>query len=92
VRAAVDLSTSGQGGKLMKLFAYHMQAPSLDWLLSHTPASTVLGNWIAVLTGQMYDILAVPVVAHTDPGQVIALKLEQRHHKRRSNMEHPQMP
>jgi hypothetical protein len=59
----------------MKLFACHMQAPSLDWLLSQTPASTMLGNWIAVLTGQMYNILAVPVVVHADPGQVIASNL-----------------
>jgi len=54
VRAAVDLTSISQYEKVMKIFACHMEAPDVDWVLSQTMAQTALDNWCREAKGSVH--------------------------------------
>jgi hypothetical protein len=77
VRAAVDMTSSAQIEKVMRLFACNMNAPSMDWVLKQTEAQAALTSWCSEVKGNLYTLSDV---AHTadlqaDPSLVIASNL-----------------
>jgi hypothetical protein len=77
VRAAVDLTSIPEDEKVMKIFACHMEAPDVDWVLNQTMAQTAMANWCREVKGGLYTTSDVAHTTNlqTDPGIVIASNL-----------------
>jgi hypothetical protein len=68
VRAAVQIPNNSSTEKEMKIYACHLNATSIEWLLEWMYVDVALQNWVAAVQGVLYPV-NVPNTEDVQTGQ-----------------------